>query len=130
METKQLPLEPDVLAPDGSNVRILLALAGGSMAHFELESGETSTAVRHRTVEEIWYFLSGHGEMWRRLAEDEEVVTVGAGTCITIPLGTAFQFRSTGPGPLGAVAVTMPPWPGPDEVVQADGPWRPTVGLR
>ena len=37
--------------------------------------------------------------------------------CLTIPLGTHFQFRSLGPGPLAAVAVTMPPWPGPDEAV-------------
>jgi mannose-6-phosphate isomerase-like protein (cupin superfamily) len=129
MESKQLPVEPDVVAPDGSNVRILLALAGGSMAHFELESGETAAAVRHRTVEEIWYFLSGYGEMWQRLDDDEGIVAVGAGTCITIPLGTEFQFRSTGPGPLAAVAVTMPPWPGPDEAVLVDGPWQPTVGL-
>ena len=47
--------------PDGSNVRILLGLASGGMAHFELPSGETSTAVAHRTVEEIWFFLSGCG---------------------------------------------------------------------
>ena len=34
--TKRLPTAPDVVAPDGSDVRILLALNGGSMAHFEL----------------------------------------------------------------------------------------------
>ncbi|MFN0094383.1 MAG: hypothetical protein ACKVVT_06355, partial [Dehalococcoidia bacterium] len=56
---------PVVLAPDGSDVRPLLRLAGGSMAHFTLAPGETSRAVRHRTVEEVWYILAGTGEMWR-----------------------------------------------------------------
>jgi hypothetical protein len=33
--TKLLPNQPDVTAPDDSDVRILLALKGGSMAHFQ-----------------------------------------------------------------------------------------------
>jgi mannose-6-phosphate isomerase-like protein (cupin superfamily) len=129
METKRLPAEPDVIAPDGSNVRILLSVPRGSMAHFELEAGETSLAVVHRTVEEIWYFLGGRGEMWRRLGKDEEIVAVGPGVCITIPLGTEFQFRSFGPDPLAAVGVTMPPWPGADEAVHVEGPWPSTCEL-
>jgi hypothetical protein len=38
-----------VTAPDGARVRVLLALRGSSMALFELEPGQVSTAVRHRT---------------------------------------------------------------------------------
>lgn len=123
--TKHLPTTPDVVAPDGSDVRILLALPGGSMAHFELAPGRTSRAVAHRTVEEIWFFLGGRGEMWRRQGEREEVTPVAAGVCITIPLGTHFQFRSFGPAPLTAVAITMPPWPGDDEAYPVPGPWEP-----
>jgi len=33
------------------------------MAHFHLPAGQVSRAVRHRTVEEIWFVLSGRGEM-------------------------------------------------------------------
>ena len=33
-DTMQLPVDPDALAPDGSDVRVLLQLARGSMAHF------------------------------------------------------------------------------------------------
>ncbi len=51
--TAMLPADFDVLAPDGSEVRILLATAGGSMAHFRLPAGAVSKPVRHRTVEEI-----------------------------------------------------------------------------
>lgn len=125
--TKVLPLEPDSTAPDGSYVRLLLRLDRGSMAHFELPPGETSAAVVHETVEEIWYFLSGWGEMWRKQGAAEDVVQVEAGVCITIPLGTRFQFRAFGPVPLTAVAVTMPPWPGKGEATVVSGKWEPTV---
>ena len=84
-------------------------------------TGMTSRAVRHRTVDEIWYVLGGHGEMWRSQDGDAEVITIEAGTCLTIPVGTSFQFRSFGEEPLTAVAVTMPPWPGDAEAVPVDG---------
>jgi mannose-6-phosphate isomerase-like protein (cupin superfamily) len=126
-ESRHLPAKPDVVAPDGSNVRILLALAGGSMAHFELGPGQTSKAVVHRTVEEIWYCLSGHGQMWRQHEGHAEIVDVRPGLCLTIPLGTRFQFRTVGPEPLAAVAITMPPWPGEGEAVVVPGEWRPSV---
>lgn len=126
-QTKPLPAKRDAVAPDGSDVRILLRLAGGSMAHFQLPPGETSTAVTHRTVEEIWYFVGGQGEMWRKRGSENEVVPVGPGVCLTIPLGTQFQFRSLGDAPLAAVGVTMPPWPGEGEAIVVRGPWQPTV---
>ena len=127
--TKRLPVAPDVTAPDGSDVRILLGLQGGSTAHFELPPGETSVAVAHRTIEEIWFFLNGHGEMWRKLGEQEEVVSVDPGVCLTIPVGTHFQFRSFGDEPLAALGVTIPPWPGDDEAYEVEGKWESTVPL-
>ncbi|HJQ57068.1 MAG TPA: cupin domain-containing protein [Vineibacter sp.] len=126
-DTRNLPAERDVVAPDGSDVRVLLRLAGGSMAHFTLAPGRTSAAMTHRTVEEIWYVLAGSGEMWRRQDGRESVVELRPGVCLTIPLGTAFQFRATGADPLAAVAVTMPPWPGDGEAVVVAGAWPPTV---
>ena len=44
-DTQKLPAAPDATAPDGSDVRILLGLQGGGMAHFELQPGHTSKAV-------------------------------------------------------------------------------------
>jgi mannose-6-phosphate isomerase-like protein (cupin superfamily) len=121
--SKSLPASPDVMAPDGSDVRILPTLAGGGMAHFELAPGKVSRAVKHRTVEEIWYILRGAGQMWRRQNGREEITDLSAGLSLTIPLGTEFQFRSTGSEPLSAVAVTMPPWPGEEEAEFVDGHW-------
>jgi mannose-6-phosphate isomerase-like protein (cupin superfamily) len=90
-ETKLLPAEKDDLAPDGSEVRILLRLERASMAHFQLPAGKTSRAVAHRAVEEIWYVISGDGEMWRKQGDREEVVQLTPNTCLTIPAGTSLQ---------------------------------------
>jgi len=122
-----LPAERTSVAPDGSDVRVLLGVAGGGMAHFELAPGQTSTAVQHRTVDEIWYFLSGRGEMWREHDGTDEITEVSAGLCLTIPMGTRFQFRSLGREPLSAIGVTMPPWPGDSEAIKVAGRWEPTV---
>ena len=127
-DTKRLPDRHDVVAPDGSDVRILLGLGRGGMAHFQLAAGQTSKAVTHRSVEEIWFFLSGRGEMWRRQdGHPESIVAVESGVCLTIPLGTHFQFRALGPEPLAAIGVTMPPWPGEGEAVVVSGRWEPTI---
>jgi mannose-6-phosphate isomerase-like protein (cupin superfamily) len=125
--TKKLPEVPDAIAPDGSDVRVLLSLKAGGLAHFELAPGHVSVAVAHRTVEEIWFFLNGRGEMWRELEGVEEIVSVEPGMCITLPLGTKFQFRSYGYEPLAAIGVTMPNWPGTGEAYQVQGKWDATV---
>ena len=112
-----------VTAPDGSRVQVLLSLQGSSMATFTLQPWQVSAAVTHRSVEELWYVVAGRGRMWRRDALHEAIVALEPGLCLSVPLGTAFQFRCDGDAPLVAVAVTMPPWPGEDEAVAAEGAW-------
>jgi mannose-6-phosphate isomerase-like protein (cupin superfamily) len=125
--TKTLGRDPDATAPDGTSVRLLLALGGGSLAHFELPAGGVSHAVTHRTVEEVWYVVAGRGALWRRAGTQESVEALAPGVAATIPLGTAFQFRADDAAPLAFVAITMPPWPGMDEAVSVEGRWTPTV---
>ena len=103
-------------------MRELLSLRSGSAAHFELAPGAVSRAGRHRTVDEIWYILAGRGEMWRRDGGREEVVSLKPDLCLTIPVGTSFQFRTVGGAPLSAFAVTMPPWP-----TESDDEWLPVA---
>ena len=124
---KQLGATPDVLAPDGSEVRILCGTARGSMAHFTLAPGAVAKAVAHRTIDEVWYVVAGRGRMWRRLGGHEEMVELRPGLSLSLPCGTAFQFRADGDAPLAAVGVAMPPWPGDDEACLVAGPWQPTV---
>jgi mannose-6-phosphate isomerase-like protein (cupin superfamily) len=74
--TMLLPDASDAIAPDGSQVRVLLRLDGGSMAHFGLAAGQVSRAVAHHAVGELWYVLSGHGQMWRRRGDQ-----IGRASC-------------------------------------------------
>ena len=115
----------DALAPDGSEIRLLHSLAGLSVVHCQLPVGAVTVPVRHRTVEEVWYFLAGAGQVWRQQGEREQVLDVAPGHSLTIPLGTDFQFRNTGDAPLEFIIATTPPWPGEDEAVPLDrGRWE------
>ena len=121
----------DGRCPDGSAVRPLCRITdSASFAHFQLEPGEVAKAVSHATVQEIWYVVAGAGEMWRQQNGQEATVTLQPSVCVTIPLGTVFQFRAAeGNDPLEIVAATMPPWPvgSNDEARPESGPWRPEL---
>lgn len=125
-ETKRISKTADAIAPDSSEVRLLCSLSRGSMAHFTLSPRSVSVAIAHRTIEEIWFFVGGHGQMWRQLGDQEETVVIKPGISISLPVGTHFQFRCDGDEPLKAVGVAMPPWPGDDEAYFVDGPWTPS----
>lgn len=103
---------PDAIAPDGSEIyyRVLDA-SQASLVEVVLQAGRTSRPVRHRTVEEIWYFIAGTGRVWL----DGAVTEVRAGTTVVIPTGRAFKFAATGDEPLRFLCYTSPPWPGDDE---------------
>lgn len=114
----------DALAPDGSEIRLLHQVDGASVVHCALPVGAVSVPVKHRTVEEIWYFLAGQGQVWRAQGGREEVLDARAGVSLTIPLGTRFQFRNSGAVPLEFLIATTPPWPGEAEAVLLDaGRW-------
>ena len=123
-ESKQVAEDYDALAPDGSEIRLLQSLDGVSVVHCRLPVGAVTVPVRHRTVEEVWFFIAGAGQVWRKQGEREQVLDVASGLCLTIPLGTDFQFRNTGDVPLEFIIATTPPWPGEDEaVVVESGRW-------
>ena len=123
-EDNTVPDRFDVLAPDGSEIRLLHQLGAVSVVHCALPVGAVSIPVRHRTVEEVWCFLAGRGQVWRRQGEREQVLDVAPGMSLTIPLGTDFQFRNTGDIRLEFLIATTPPWPGEDEAVVLEaGRW-------
>ncbi len=123
MDTRKLLREYTVLAPDGSEIRELVAVEGGSMVHCTLPPGATSMAVKHRTVEEVWYITQGHGQMWRKSESAESVVDLKPDLSLSIETGTHFQFRNTGGEDLCLIIVTMPPWPGEQEAVRVADYW-------
>jgi mannose-6-phosphate isomerase-like protein (cupin superfamily) len=118
---------PDAIAPDGSEITFLVGDARrASLVEVRLPAGETSLPVRHRTVEEIWYFLAGDGRVWRLPPDGDAVIDeVRPGRTLVIPTGWAFQFQAGATEDLRFLCYTSPPWPGADEAVPA-----PDGGLR
>ena len=114
----------DLRAPDGCGLRLLYQTWRGSMGHTTRQSGKVASPVRHRTVEEIWYVLEGRGEIWRKIGLVEDISKMTAGSSLTIPTSTSFQFRNTGDSPLTVLIVTMPPWPGEQEAEASEGRWQ------
>lgn len=124
MDTQRLPRDHTVLAPDGSEIRELVAVRGGSMVHCTLPPGAISMAVKHLTVEEVWYVTSGRGQVWRKSEIEASVMDVEPGLSLSIETGTYFQFRNTGDDDLCLIIVTMPPWPGEQEAVRVNDFWE------
>jgi mannose-6-phosphate isomerase-like protein (cupin superfamily) len=94
------------------------------MVHCTLPIDATSHALYHQTVEEVWYFLQGKGQVWRKKGAQEEITDVAPGICLAIEPGTHFQFRNLGNQELTFIIVTMPPWPGEHEAVHVQGHWE------
>jgi len=128
-ETRTLPEQMDARAPDGSEVRLLLNIPGrGGMAPFRLHPNEVSKAVTHLTVEEVWYVVGGRGTLWRDSEGTSRCDDLQPGCCVTIPLGTRFQFRAAADSALDIIGVTMPPWPTDrEEAVRTKDYWEPNV---
>ena len=140
---RRRPEEPDVLAPDGSSIRLLADGRNGatksSTVEVTLAAGQVSRPVYHRTVEETWYILEGRGRVWRcppdaAPAGPEPVEwpppqEVSAGDALVIPTGWRFQFAASPDGELRFLCHTTPPWPGEDEAVPVErgGLGEPTV---
>jgi mannose-6-phosphate isomerase-like protein (cupin superfamily) len=111
------------VAPDGSEIRPLLECEAGGFAHCTLKQGACSKGIKHRTVDEIWFVLGGKGTIWRRSEAGQAEDLLRPGRCITIPIGTSFQFRSEGDSPLRIGIATFPKWLGDDEAQMVDGRW-------
>jgi mannose-6-phosphate isomerase-like protein (cupin superfamily) len=123
-ESENIPKDYDYIAPDGSEIRLLTSVPGNSFCHCTLPIGKTSQAITHKTIDEIWHFLSGEGEVWRKLENVESVTKVQTDVTIKIPCGTQFQFRNTGKSPLQFLISTTPPWPNDDEAIIVPNHWN------
>ena len=124
---------PDTTAPDGTEIRVLIdqrhQAGQASLCEVTLPAGQVSRPMWHRTVEEIWYVLSGTGRVWRSPVDPGgggtgagapgEVVDVKPGDALTVPTGWRFQFSAGTGADLKFLCHTSPPWPGPSEAVLA-----------
>jgi mannose-6-phosphate isomerase-like protein (cupin superfamily) len=121
----------DYLAPDSAEIRILLTeknASKASLCHCKLPPGKVSIAQKHQTVEELWYFVSGNGELWIKSADNETIHPVRNGSAITIPPDVSYQFRNLDANTaLEFIVTTIPHWPGPQESFSVQGKWQPSV---
>ena len=121
-------IEPDAMAPDGSEIRFLTNSDNGatksSLVEVVLGPDQLTRPVRHKTVEEIWYVLNGTGKIWRCPPKTEQVLVPAKNVCpgdsLVIPTGWIFQFQAGPNGPLQFLCHTTPPWPGDGEAVPAE----------
>jgi mannose-6-phosphate isomerase-like protein (cupin superfamily) len=103
---------------DGSRIRELVAYRNSSaqfqsLAEATVEPGQQTRLHLHRTSEEIYYILSGTGEVC--LGEEREVVTPQ--TAVLIPAGTPHKIRNTGSVPLVFLCICSPPYEHADTLI-------------
>ena len=111
-------------APDGSSVELLQRTPLASQCLCSLPAGAVSQAVRHRSVEELWYVVAGTGELW---LEHSGVIRLAVGTSARIEAGHGFQFRADAGETVRIHITTLPPWPGDAEAQRATGPWQASL---
>jgi len=128
MKETTLPPRADARSPAGADIRFLMDGPTGNMIHSTVPPGQVNRATIHATVSEFWHVLQGEGEIWRHQAGEERITRLAHGVSIDIPVGTAFQYRAVGDGPLTFLCIAMPPWPGDHEATHLQGPWVPNVG--
>jgi len=121
-----LPEKPDAKSPAGADIRYLVWGQTGNMIHSTVLPFQTNRATVHATVNEFWYILVGHGEIWRDDGKNSEITALLPGTAIEIRHGTAFQYRNISDKNLTFICIDMPPWPGDSEATYIKGIWEPT----
>ena len=127
-EVVVLPSEANYLAPDGLEVYLGAETnnAGDAgIARFEAPVGFVSLAVTHKTVDEIWYCISGEGiiAVKDNALEKWKEVSLRPGVSVSLPLGVHFQTKNTGKDKLVILGTTTPRWPNDPEEAKPVPPY-------
>ncbi|MDQ6745544.1 MAG: cupin domain-containing protein [Actinomycetota bacterium] len=118
MEKPNLFRLPAFTTLDGSQIRELAgpawtAARNQSLAEATVPPGGETEEHLHRRSEEIYFFLSGTGQM--RLGEEE--AEVGPGDCVVIPPATPHKLWSAGEEPLVLLCCCAPAYSDEDTVM-------------
>jgi mannose-6-phosphate isomerase-like protein (cupin superfamily) len=109
-ETKAVADEYDYVSPGGvSEIRLLPSFEQGEVTHARANPSGPSLAATTSGLGEIFYVLSGEGELWRRSGELADVTHLHPGRCVSVPPGIEFQYRALD-GPLAFLVATAPRW--------------------
>ena len=129
MDVRNIDESPAFITRDGSEIRELLAhrnssIRNQSLAEARLAPGQSTTPHYHPRTEEIYYILSGMGEM--RIGD--EVRMVGAGDAIAIPPGQVHQLINRGNEMLKLLCCCAPGYEHEDTVLVEIGNRPSEVG--
>jgi mannose-6-phosphate isomerase-like protein (cupin superfamily) len=118
MDIKNLNEVVPFVTKDGSEIRELLAyrnsaLHNQSLAEARVLVGGATLEHYHAKAEEIYYFLSGIGQI--RL--EEETKAVMAGDAIAIPPGKRHKLWNTGDEPLKFLCCCAPAYEHRDTII-------------
>src|SRR5215213_7730720 len=118
MDVQNLSVVPAFTTKDGSEIRELLAhrnscIRNQSLAEARVAPGQQTTPHYHPRTEEIYYILSGEGEM--TLVGDRR--HAGPGDAIAIPPGQIHTIRNTGSGTLIFLCCCAPGYEHEDTVL-------------
>lgn len=121
MEVQNLAGVPAFTTLDGSEIRELLShrnsgIRNQSLAEARLAVGQATTPHYHPRAEEIYYIVSGSGQM----QIGEEARSVGPGDAIAIPPGAVHQIVNTGQAELRLLCCCAPAYEDSDTVLVAD----------
>lgn len=122
--TANLATTTSFLSDDGSEIRPMPSIQGVESVHCRLPKGGAIQASEHRTVSQIWYVISGKGELWLKShAKKETVLPLQPGVAVTVPLGYGFQFHNTGEQDLDIFIVNTTKWSGAGELIPIKNHW-------
>lgn len=121
MDIRNLDQVEPFTTKDGSQIRELLAwrnscIRNQTLAEARLPVGAATITHRHVRTEEIYYILTGQGEM----RVGEETQPVRPGDAIAIPPGAVHQIKNTGPGELRFLYCCAPGYEHEDTVLDRE----------
>lgn len=121
MDVRNIDAVPAFVTKDGSQIRELLAhrnscIVKQSLAEARLEPNQRTTPHFHRQTEEIYYILTGQGQM--RIGDEEHAV--GPGDAIAIPPGQVHTIRNSGSQRLTFLCCCAPAYEHDDTVLLED----------
>lgn len=121
MDVQNLSRVPAFTTLDGSEIRELLShrnsgIRNQSLAEARLSAGQSTTPHYHPRAEEIYFIVSGNGQM--RIGEEARAVE--SGDAIAIPPGAVHQIVNTGEAELRLLCCCAPAYQDSDTVLVAD----------
>lgn len=89
---KKLAEKYDYLAPDGSEIRLLISSSLASLDHLIVKPKTVSRAGYHKSVQEKWYIIRGEGKIWLKKYNQEQIIKLEPGFLFRLILMSIFSF--------------------------------------